>query len=112
MEAALRAHYSNAPHEPGAFRLTLLVGQYWQNSAAMWRAAHDPRTWQQQSAGGGAGWGAAEKLLYSQIHIWYMVCGPYRLFFCNNQAVYDVFTRGGGPALVQRCVAPTPGVSA
>ncbi|KAK3253314.1 hypothetical protein CYMTET_37437 [Cymbomonas tetramitiformis] len=76
MRRALLAQLAAAPAAPGGFRLTLLVGQYFQNSRTLLEAAHDPSV---------GAWGGARKGFFAQIMIWYFVCGVWRLDFCNNQ---------------------------
>ena len=80
---SLESAQARAPWEPGAARLTLLVGQYWENARRTLSAADAVRS-------GGSGWQAASLIFYSQISQWYLVCGVYNLFFCNRNEMKGI----------------------
>ena len=81
LQLLLKDTLEEAPYVPGAFRLTLVVGQYYQNAVAAFK------TVSHQVQGP---WANASKALYTQIMIWYMVCGVWDLFFCNNAMLQGV----------------------
>ena len=68
----------------GAVRITLCIGQYWNNLEKVFQAV---------DAGASvvdSPWGSKKKLFLGQIQQWYLVCGVYNLFFCNNNALRGI----------------------
>ncbi|QDZ21555.1 hypothetical protein A3770_06p40730 [Chloropicon primus] len=60
----------------GLVRITLVIGQFWQNTAQAWSAMNDLTT----------PWKGANKTLWAQIMIWYLVCGLWDIYFCTQPA--------------------------
>ena len=79
-----------APAASGrSLRVTLVVGQYWQNAEVVLRAATEgPRV----AAGP---WARSRRLFYAQIMQWYSVCGT-GYFLCNRE---DLMGEGEGHAI-------------
>ena len=68
----------------GLVRISLVVGQYWQNTEVAWSAMNDV-----------AGpWARAKKALFAQIMIWYVVCGVYNIYFCTNPSYMGLGQQG------------------
>lgn len=65
---ALKSAFEEAPYEAGATRLTLVVGQYWQNSKQAMRAL--------ASNSNSGGWGNAKVTFYGQSMLWYTCSMP------------------------------------
>ena len=64
----------------GLVRLTLVIGQYWQNSRVSWELMNNVNT----------PWKDAPKALYAQVGIWYAVCGIWNIYFCNNPSLRNI----------------------
>ena len=59
------------------------MGQYWENARRTLSAADAVRS-------GGSGWQAVSLIFYSQISQWYLVCGVYRISFCNRNEIKGI----------------------
>ena len=83
MEDAVQTQLAKAPPwQPGFSRLTLLVGQYWENSKRTLSVVNELRE--------GGPWQASQLIFYAQISQWYFVCGVYNIAFCNRQEIYGI----------------------
>jgi peptidoglycan/LPS O-acetylase OafA/YrhL len=77
---ALQNTLGAAAYEVGDTRLTLVIGQYWDNTASVLEVVDTiPTAWQ-----------SVDVIVYTQISQWYLVCGVYSIYFCNNADLFGI----------------------
>ena len=102
VRARIGAELGQAP--VGHTRVTLLVGQYWQNVEALISEVSSG-DWL-QAPGKGKGdplfWDASERIYTFSVMTWYWVCGVYNLDFCNREGIANI-----GQEKRSRCTSRT-----
>jgi len=86
-KSAFQKRLSEAPrYDGGAIRITHFSGQYWPNVDVAMEVISANQEWKEAVERGNV-------VFVTQISQWYLVCGVYRLFFCNRMELASV---GGG----------------
>jgi len=76
----------------GHTRVTLLVGQYWQNVETLISEVSSGDWLQAPGKGNGDPpfWDASERIYAFSVMTWYWVCGVYNLDFCNREGIANI----------------------
>eukprot|EP00937_MAST-01D_sp_MAST-1D-sp2_P005373 g5373.t1 len=79
---------ASAAYNNRSVRVTMVVGQYWENTRQFVRAV---RSGTRIAA---SQWGRHGRvLLYANVMQWYLVCGVYQVGFCNRQDIKNDYRR-------------------